>query len=540
MVLEPGILGAARTPHDADAPGLSTAPVAGERYLPDAATFARVHRVGASISVLLECADPGWDPVVFLEALPERAVVYLLETPGGPADLTRRSFLAWGPEREIVLRRGQLETRVAGERVSRVPCPDPIAHVRCILHKEGARAVPYSDGFSGGLVGYVSYDFKNYLERLPDSVRDDLKTPELRLGLVRRVLSWDHRTGRLQFRTSFRCRSTRAHTDRLRALAALDELRDETRQLWSSARLRTRLDPAPQSRSSFAKRGIRNTLRSNLERSAYDDMLARAREYILAGDIYQANLSHRFEAPYTGTGAALYRRLRAINPSPFATYMRFPEHELVSCSPERLVRLQHGFVETRPIAGTRPRGVTAGHDRSLERELLCNEKERAEHLMIVDMARNDIGRVCELGSVRVERFMRIERYSHVHHLVSNVVGTLRGDCDALDLLAATFPGASITGVPKIRCMQIIDELERVRRGVYTGSAGYLGLDGEMDFNILIRTFLLQSGRASFNVGGGIVADSNADAEYHETLSKGRALLEALTEEPQCPAPLMSF
>jgi anthranilate/para-aminobenzoate synthase component I len=189
--------------------------------------------------------------------------------------------------------------------------------------------------------------------------------------------------------------------------------------------------------------------------------------------------------------------------------------------------LQRGRVETRPIAGTRPRGATTRHDRSLEQELLSNEKERAEHLMIVDMARNDIGRVCELGSVHVEHFMRVERYSHVHHLVSNVAGTLRGDCDGLDLLAATFPGASITGVPKIRCMQIIDELELVRRGVYTGSAGYLGLDGEVDLNILIRTFLLQGGRASFHVGGGIVADSDAGAEYRETLSKGRALLEAL-------------
>jgi para-aminobenzoate synthetase component 1 len=273
------------------------------------------------------------------------------------------------------------------------------------------------------------------------------------------------------------------------------------------------------------------TPQSNVSRADYDDMLARAHEHILAGDIYQANLSHRFEAPFTGRGVDLYRRLRAINPSPFACWLRFPGAEIVSCSPERLVRLQQGRVETRPIAGTRPRGADRGSDQRLQRDLLGNEKERAEHLMIVDMARNDIGRVCEPGSVAVESFMSVESYSHVRHLVSNVVGALRSDRDAFDLLAATFPGASITGVPKVRCMQIIDELEVVRRGTYTGSAGYFGFDGGMDFNILIRTFWLQAGRAYFHVGGGIVADSNAEREFQETLSKGRALEEALRSVP---------
>jgi anthranilate/para-aminobenzoate synthase component I len=310
----------------------------------------------------------------------------------------------------------------------------------------------------------------------------------------------------------------------------LHAFHDEVRQLGAKALPgspaavvpRGRIAPAPRRRALLA------ALRSNLDRRAYDVMLARAREHILAGDIYQANLSHRFESACGGDGVALYRRLRSINPSPFATYMRFPEHQLVSCSPERLVRLRSGRVETRPIAGTRPRGSTSLEDDLLERELLASEKERAEHLMIVDMARNDIGRVCELGSVRVDRFMSVERYSHVRHLVSNVVGSLRPNRDALDVLAAVFPGASITGVPKIRCMQIIDELEQFRRGVYTGSAGYFGLDGDMDLNILIRTFFLQNGHAYFNVGGGIVADSHAESEYHETLAKGRALLEALS------------
>jgi aminodeoxychorismate synthase component I len=295
-------------------------------------------------------------------------------------------------------------------------------------------------------------------------------------------------------------------------------------RLWTQLRS---LAGTATNRRPAARTAAATELQSNLTRAEYDRMLARCREHILAGDIYQANLSHRFSAPFSGEGIELYERLRRINPSPFAAYLRFRDHEVVSCSPERLVKLEHGRVETRPIAGTRPRVDDRIADRRLQRDLLSNEKERAEHLMIVDMARNDIGRVCEAGSVEVERFMQVEAYSHVRHLVSNVAGSLASGRDAFDVLAAAFPGASITGVPKVRCMEIVDALEKVRRGVYTGSAGYIGFDGSMDFNILIRTFLLQDGRAYFHVGGGIVADSSADHEYAETLSKGRALQEAL-------------
>jgi anthranilate/para-aminobenzoate synthase component I len=492
------------------------------RVIPDAETWARLHRAGFSLPVYLDFADPGWDPAHLVAGIDTLLPVYLFETPGGPADLERRSFLAWDPEWELVLRQRRLETRIGGERAARVPCADPLVELRARLSAEGAQSVPYGDGFSGGLAGYIAYDFKNHLERLPDRVRDDLGTPELRLGFVRRVVSWDHRARRVRLCVQFRCRSTRAATDRTRALAALEELREDVRRAFSARPAR----PVPPRRGRAGAPDA-GGLRSNLERAAYDAMLARALEHILAGDIYQANLSHRFEAGYRGSGLDLYRRLRAINPSPFATYLRFPEHEVVSCSPERLVRLERGRVETRPIAGTRPRAAAAHLDRHLERELLGSEKERAEHLMIVDMARNDIGRVCELGSVAVEDFMTVERYSHVRHLVSTVAGRLRADRDGFDLLAAVFPGASITGVPKVRCMQIIDALETVRRGVYTGSAGYFGLDGSVDLNILIRTFLLQGGRAYFHVGGGIVADSEPESEYRETLAKARALCEAL-------------
>jgi aminodeoxychorismate synthase component I len=506
------------------------------RWWPDAETFDAMHRVGRSLPLSVEFDDPGWEPVDVVAALPRATTVYALETPGGPSDLERRSFLAWSPEYEIVLRRGRFETsarRAAGLST------DPLQWMRARLAREGAHTLAGAPGFLGGLVGYVSYDFKNYLERLPDRVQDDLHTPDLRLGLVRRVMGWDHRMRRVRLSVNLQCTSARARVDRQRALDALSAFHAEVVALVGPGNAPS----GTQGRRAVAARTLRagsdaasSTLRSNLTHASYARMLSRAHEYILAGDLYQANLSHRFKARYTGDGLALYRRLRDINPSPFAAYLRYPEHEVVSCSPERLVRVHDERVETRPIAGTRPRGATTQGDHRLERELLANEKERAEHLMIVDMARNDIGRVCELGSVEVERFMGVERYSHVWHLVSSVRGRLRAGRDALDVLAATFPGASVTGVPKVRCMQIVDELETVRRGIYTGSAGYIGLDGSMDFNILIRSFFLQDGYAYFSVGGGIVVDSDTEREYQETLAKGRALREALRQVQDGTAP----
>jgi anthranilate/para-aminobenzoate synthase component I len=522
--------------------------------VPDETQFRSLHRPGASLTLRIDVADPGWDPTDLVDPLAGAGNVYLLETAGGPVDLEQRTILAWNPEREYVLRAHELETRWRGGRSARRTTANPLAELRAAMADEGAVFSAQGEGFSGGLVGYVSYDFKNHLERLPDTVADDLGVPELRLGFVRRVLVWDRRAGTLGVRVSVKCgRDPGADWKRSqRELQAVwEEVRRAAASIGSkgSAADRAGGRSAPVSRHTGTAPGAASRTpgasarvagvaraRSNLTRRDYDRMLARCHEHILAGDIYQANLSHRMAAPFLDSGLELYRTLRAINPSPFAAYLRFPEHEIVSCSPERLVKLERGRVETRPIAGTRPRARDRAADRALQQDLLANEKERAEHLMIVDMARNDIGRVCEPGSVEVEPFMRVEAYSHVRHLVSHVTGTLRADRDGFDLLAATFPGASITGVPKVRCMQIVDALERVRRGVYTGSAGYIGLDGCMDFNILIRTFFVQSGRAYFHVGGGIVADSQADREYAETLAKGRALQEALASIRPATAP----
>ena len=270
-------------------------------------------------------------------------------------------------------------------------------------------------------------------------------------------------------------------------------------------------------------------------RADYIERVRRCKEYIRAGDIYQANLSHRFtidlgDAARAGTGPlgpALFGRFREVNPSPFSGLLVFDDLCLVSSSPERLVRLQGRRVDTRPIAGTRPRGQTVAEDRQLAEDLLTNAKERAEHLMLVDLERNDLGRVCRYGTVRSDEFMVLERYSHVSHIVSNITGELRDGADGLDLIRAVFPGGTITGVPKIRCMEIIEELEPVRRGPYTGSLGYVSWSGDLDLNILIRTLVLTGGRGYLQVGAGIVADSDPGREYEETLYKAEALLAAL-------------
>ena len=269
-------------------------------------------------------------------------------------------------------------------------------------------------------------------------------------------------------------------------------------------------------------------LRSSFSREAYLEAVERVREYIFAGDIFQANLSQRLEAPLDEPAWELYKRLRAINPAPFAAYIETGEATIMSASPERFLRVSTDrTVETRPIKGTSPRGIGPEHDAALGQALIESEKDRAENLMIVDLLRNDLSRVCVPGTVRVPELFLLENYPTVHHLVSTVVGVLPPKADAVDLLQASFPGGSITGAPKVRAMEIIAELEPSRRGVYCGSIGYLSVTGALDTNIVIRTYLALERRVYFSVGGGIVADSDPTAEYEETLTKARALIAAL-------------
>ncbi|NQT87703.1 aminodeoxychorismate synthase component I [bacterium] len=361
--------------------------------------------------------------------------------------------------------------------------------------------------FVGGLVGALGYDLCHFVERLPRTAVDDMGLPDLHVALYDRVAAYDHGTG--EWLAASLCGSE--------GIA------------WVAARL-AEAAPAPP----LARRTGRLTAaRSHFTRDAYLAAVRRAKDYIAAGDIFQVNLSQRFEGDVDESAADLYRRLRRANPAPFSAYLALDHSDgaILCSSPERFLRVAGGRVETRPIKGTRPRGATPADDERLADELLASAKDDAELNMIVDLERNDLGRVCNYGSVTVTRHKALERYASVSHLVSTIEGRLHPRHDVVDLLRATFPGGSITGAPKVRAMEIIDELEPTQRGFYTGSIGYISADGATDLNIAIRTILLHRGRAWFQVGGGIVADSDPAAEYQETLDKGQRLFQALGLAP---------
>ncbi|NOY12423.1 MAG: anthranilate synthase component I family protein [Deltaproteobacteria bacterium] len=366
------------------------------------------------------------------------------------------------------------------------------------------RTVPATTAtpFPGGFFGYFGYDLAAQIEDLPQSANRDLPVPDLDLYWVDVTAVYDHSSRQL----------TLASLDKTTDLPALEQ------------QVRRSQQPLPERALKVIE-----LPEAIIQQQQFETMVRRGKDYIAAGDIYQVNLSCRFDGRLEGESSELYRRLRTINPSPFACLLRFPGVEIISSSPERLVSLQRGLAETRPIAGTRPRGYTPPEDRLLGEELLGHPKERAEHIMLLDLERNDLGKVCRSGSVKVDEFMVLERYSHVSHIVSNVRGLLRPEYGPFDLLRATFPGGTITGVPKKRCMEIIDQLEPVGRGCYTGSAGYISACGNMDLNILIRSYQRIGDQLSYQTGAGIVADSIAEKEWLECQAKGEALRKVLQE-----------
>jgi len=372
--------------------------------------------------------------------------------------------------------------------------------------------------FVGGAVGYLSYNLCHFIERLPSTAVDDLKLPECYFGFYDLILAFDNLQGKAYvISTGF---PELRETERIeRANKRLNEVKDKLADVSSSD------TEAPFMPVSAPMKQV--TVKGNFTHEKYVDTVEKARQYIIAGDIFEVNLSQRFEAEFSITPYELYRRLRQINPAPFACYLGFDEVSVVSASPERFLRVRGDWVETRPIKGTRPRGKAPEEDEVLANELLSSSKDRAENIMIVDLERNDLGRVCRFGTVRVTELAILEVFPTVFHLTSTVLGRLREGKSCIDLLKATFPGGSITGAPKVRAMEIIDELEPTKRSVYTGNIGYLSFNGDLDLNIAIRTFLVKGSRAYFQVGGAVVYDSDPEAEYQETLDKARALINAL-------------
>jgi para-aminobenzoate synthetase component 1 len=440
---------------------------------------------------------------------------FLLESGKGQTADPGYSFLGSGPVSVV-----SIPAQPVGPSAE-----DPFKSLRQAIGTPGIEQTPDVPPFFGGAVGYFSYDFARHLELLPSLAVNDLAVPDMQFALYELVMAVDHRANQLQI---IFCPSMERFLSEPREKLyreGLDRLAECEARLQASAPKQGRLSVEPLS------------FLPEQTKEAYLDRVRRTQAYIAAGDIYQANLSHRFvvdiplqyrsAADRLGYEHALYRQLRLVNPSPFSGLLRFENLSLISCSPERLVRLRGRHAETRPIAGTRPRGTDADDDHRLVGELLASPKERAEHVMLVDLERNDLGRVCDFGSMRVDEFMSIEQYSHVSHIVSNVRGLLRTDATPFDLIRAAFPGGTITGVPKIRCMEIIEELEPVRRGPYTGSFGYVGWNGDLDLNIVIRTLVLTGRKAYLQVGAGIVADSDPAKEYEETLHKAQAFFSSL-------------
>jgi len=376
--------------------------------------------------------------------------------------------------------------------------------------------------FWGGAVGYLSYDLCHFIERLPTTAIDDLKLPESYFGFYDTVVAFNNLENKTYIAsTGF------PELDESKRLKRARLRLDEMKSRLSSPSLHT-----PEADSENANKTTEAVLKSNFTPEDYMEAVNRVREYIAAGDVFQVNLSQRFKTDLTVTPYELYRRLRQINPAPFASYLNFDGVTIISASPERFLHVDGDWVETRPIKGTRPRGKTPAEDAMLAQELLDSIKDRAENVMIVDLERNDLGRVCQYGTVKVTELAILETFPTVFHLTSTVIGKLRPDKNRIDLLKASFPGGSITGAPKVRAMEIIDELEPTRRSVYTGAIGYLGFGRNLDLNIVIRTFIIKGKKAYFQVGGGIIYDSDAEAEYQETLDKAKALIQALRLAPR--------
>ena len=434
-------------------------------------------------------------------------VCFFLDSVRHAAPDQRYSYLASDPFLEVTIPEpgpgGRVEIRVTGEQTFRAP----VSHLSQVLRRllRRYRTVPGKKFpfFSGGAVGYLGYEAAGLFETLHLRRKPAAGTPWLYLGFFRDVVVYDHKAGVYFLITHVP--SGKRHAGKI-AAARLEVLKSRFRGLFWSWQ------------ESF---GIKK-FRPEISRSRFRKMVRRAKEYIAAGDIYQANLSQRFTFKCEGSRLRLYDYLRRINPSPFASFYKIRDLEIISSSPERLVRKQGRLCEARPIAGTRPRR------RGMRRELLANEKERAEHIMLVDLERNDLGRVCAPGSVEVNECMVIEQYATVQHIVSNVRGRLSAGKDVVDMFLAMFPGGTITGCPKVRCMEIIHELEQNARGPYTGGLGYVAWDGSSDMNILIRTFWHWHDQLHWAAGAGIVADSDPQLELIETEHKAEGLLRALS------------
>ncbi len=478
--------------------------------------FLRLSAQGNVIPVYTDLMADFETPVSAYAKLKGTGPSYLLESVEGGEHLSRYSFIGCRPRKVFVCGPETTEIRVPGKPIQTVPTPpDPLVLIQEEMARSRAVSMPGLPRFIGGAVGFIGYEYITRIEpSVPAAPADPLGTPLLYFMLTDSLLTFDRAKQTLRL-----CVNAHIADD---PSAAYDSAVAELNHLHDLLRRPSSLAPAP-----LIDPGQVEVPPGNFTQASFEKVVEGVKEYIRSGDIIQVVPSQRFTKPFTKAPLDLYRALRTVNPSPYMFVLDTGDFAIVGASPEVHVRLTDSLVEIRPIAGTRKRGATPADDLALEKDLLADEKERAEHLMLVDLARNDIGRVCQFGSVTVPEMMVIERYSHVMHIVSQVEGQISPDKNAYDLMRATFPAGTVSGAPKIRAMQIIAENEPSQRGFYAGALGYFGYDGNLDSCIMLRTALLKDGLIHIQAGAGVVADSQPIAEYQETVNKASALFKAV-------------
>jgi anthranilate synthase component 1 len=441
----------------------------------------------------------------------------LFESVIGGEKIGRYSFIAVGPRARVVARGNHVQWH-QDNSVTNIVHDDPLAFLSDKLSGYKVAEFPELPPFVGGAIGYAAYDVVRYVERLPNAPKDDRGLPDLDFGFYESLVVFDHVNKTVLVlnlaRTGQGIDSKAAYAACIERIREIVERLDSPLENHRLADIPLKMTPTLQTKSNFSREG-------------FEQAVARCREYIQAGDIFQVVLSQRFEVECDCEPIEIYRSLRVINPSPFMFLLRTPDCTLVGSSPEVMARVVDREVTVRPLAGTRPRGKTPADDERLAAELLADPKERAEHVMLVDLGRNDVGRVAQFGSVRLTDLMVVEHYSHVMHLSSNVQGTLRSDLQPMDAFRACLPAGTVSGAPKVRAMEIIDELEPTRRGPYAGAVGYFDYRGNMDTCITLRTMVICGGKVYVQAGAGLVADSDPASEYAETVNKAKALVAAI-------------
>lgn len=478
--------------------------------------YRRLAKQGNLVPVYQELLMDLETPLSFFKRLERDRYSFLLESVEGSERWARYSFLGTRPYRIFKAKGNRIE--IIEKRQKRVlQSESPLKALEQLLGDCQAVTVPGVPPFFGGAIGYVAYNAVEQLHEIANTQKDPLEMPEVFFVFVQTLIAFDNLKHTIKVIDNIRIDPK---TD-LRQ--AYDRATRRIRKVIASLQKKPRgIEPRDVSQGQAGRK-----FHSNLTRVAFESAVLKAKEYIKAGDVIQVVLSQRLETETATDPFEVYRALRFINPSPYMFYLELEDLRVIGSSPETMVRLTAGLIELRPIAGTRPRGATPEEERRLEAELLADPKDRAEHIMLVDLGRNDVGRVAEIGSVEVNELMAIERYSHVIHIVSNVRGKLAAGKTAFDLFVAAFPAGTVSGAPKIRAMQIISELEPDKRGLYAGAIGYFGYNGNLDTCIVIRTIVMKGKKVFINAGAGIVADSDPAMEYEETLNKARAMLKAV-------------